>query len=131
MAVTSYNAKDTTVIVGGMYITGLGEDMVTGEKDEDFFSTAVGAQGDVVKNVINNSLGTITINVQVTSPQFKALLVLANQTEPFPIWCMNKTLGTSFGGTQANLIKYPEISLGSEAEETEFTFQVFDYTVTG
>lgn len=46
--VTVYDAKDTSVIVNNTYITGLGEDMISIEKDEDFFSTSVGAQGDVV-----------------------------------------------------------------------------------
>ena len=54
MVVGNYDAKNTTILVDGVYITGLGEDMVTGEKDEDLFETSVGAQGDVVKSVKNN-----------------------------------------------------------------------------
>lgn len=34
--VTVYDAKDTSVIVNNTYITGLGEDMISIEKDEDF-----------------------------------------------------------------------------------------------
>ena len=68
-AVKTYNPKDCVITVGGVYITGLGEDMVKCEKDEDNFTTKVGAQGDVVVNQSCNDLGTITISVQGTSPQ--------------------------------------------------------------
>ena len=78
MVLGRYNAKDTNVIVDGTYITGLGEDMISGSKDEDFFSPAVGAQGDVIRNEINNPLGTVTITIQPTSPQRAFLLSLAN-----------------------------------------------------
>jgi hypothetical protein len=129
MLVATYDAKDTSVVVDGTYITGLGEDMVSAEKEEDFFTTSVGAQGDIVKSEVNNTLGTMTVTVQPTSPSKKFLLGLASRKEPFPIWAVNKKLGERFGGTKANLLNYPEISRGAEAEDMEFTFQVFDLTV--
>lgn len=129
MAVTRYNAKDCTITVDGTYITGLGEDMVTGEKDEDFFTPVVGAQGDIIKSDINDTLGEVTIVVQVTSPQKAFLLSLANREEPFPLWVTNKSLGERFGGTMANLLTLPEMSRGAEAEDMEFVFKVFDYVV--
>ena len=55
MLFAKYNAKDTTVTVNGVNITGFGEDMLSIEKDEEFFSTSVGAQGDVVKSENINS----------------------------------------------------------------------------
>ena len=129
MLFATYDAKDTVIIIDSTYITGLGEDMVSAEKDEDFFSTSNGAQGDVVKSMINNTIGTVTVNVQPTSPQKAFLMSLAKRTEPFPLWCVNKKLGERFGGTMANLLNLPEISRGAEAEDMEFTFQVFDLTV--
>ena len=129
MIVATYDAKDTSVIVDSTYITGLGEDMVSAEKEEDFFTSSVGAQGDIVKSQINNTLGTMTIYVQPTSPSKKFLLGLAKRTEPFPLWAVNKKLGERFGGTKANLLSFPEITRGAEAEDMEFTFQIFDLTV--
>lgn len=129
MLVTTYDAKDTSVIIDNTYITGLGEDMISGEKDEDFFSASVGAQGDIVKSQINNTLGTVTVAVQPTSPQKNFLLTLAKRTAPFPLWCVNKTLGERMGGTMANLLSFPEFARGAEAEDMEFVFQVFDFTV--
>lgn len=127
--VTSYNAKDCTITVDGVYLTGLGEDMVTGEKDEEMFSAAVGAQGDVVNNEINNPLGTITLTVQVTCPQKAMLINYAKQGVIFPIWVINKKIGERFGGTQARIKNFPSLEDGAEAADREFEIQVFDYDV--
>jgi hypothetical protein len=130
MLIAKYDAKDTSIIVDGRYITGLGEDMVSAEKEEDFFSTSVGAQGDIVKSQINNTLGTMSIFVQPTSPSKAFLMGLAKRSEPFPVWAVNKKLGERFGGTKANLLTYPEIARGAESEDMEFVFQIFDLTVS-
>lgn len=127
--ITRYNAKDCSITVDSVFITGLGEDMVTGEKDEDYFSPVVGAQGDVVKSEINNDLGQITITVQPTSPQKAYLIGLRKKAEFFPVWVTNKSLGERFGGSKASLLSCPEMSRGAEAEDMEFVFQVFDYDV--
>lgn len=124
-----YDAKDTTVTVDGIYVTGFGEDMVTAEKDEDFFSVSVGAQGDVVTSETNNGLGKVTMNIQRTSPSKAYLMSLKNRTEPFPVWVINKKLGERKGGTMARLTSYPSIADGVEAGDLEFIFTIFDYTV--
>lgn len=126
---TRYDAKDTSVVINNVYITGLGEDMVSGEKDEDYFTESVGAQGDVVASEINNTLGKVTVYVQPTSPQKAFLLSLAKNTEPFPLWVVNKKLGERFGGTKARVLTAPEMARGAEAEDMEFVFRVFDYDV--
>lgn len=126
---TQYDAKDTSVIVDGTYITGLGESMITGEKDEDFFSESVGAQGDVVTSEKNHPIGTVTVYVQATCPQKAFLMGLAKRKEAFPLWAVNKKLGERFGGTMARLQKYPSVNRGAEAEDMEFVFKVFDYDV--
>lgn len=127
--VTRYNAKDCVITVDGVYITGLGETMVSGEKDEDNASAVVGAQGDVVINETNNDLGTITITVQATCPQRKHLINLAKSKKIFPIWVNNKSLKSKFGGTKAFFKKTPTFEEGTEAADLEFEAQVCDYTV--
>lgn len=127
--ITKYDAKDCTIMVNNVYITGLGEDMITGEKDEEFSTPSVGAQGDVIVNEVNNDLGTVTITIQPTSPQKKFLNSLAKRKDPFPIWCVNKALGERFGGTKARLKNYPSMERGAEASDMEYEFQVYDYTV--
>ena len=124
--VTRYNAKDCSIVVDGVFITGLGEDMISWEKEEAYFEPVVGAQGDIVKSEINNSIHNLTLTVQITSPQTQYLLALKDRTDPFPVWVINKSLGIRVGGEQANVAEAPEISLGAEAEDLEFTFVVFD-----
>lgn len=127
--VTAYNAKDCTITVNNVYITGLGESMITGSKDEEFFSPTVGAQGDIVINETNNDIGTMTLTVQATSPQKGYLMQLARERTMFSIWAVNKSIGERMGGTMARIKNYPELSNGTEAEDREFEIAVFDYTV--
>ena len=124
-----YDANDFTVLVDDVNITGLGEDMASGEKDEELASFSVGAQGDVVESKINNDLGTITITVQRTCPQRAFLMGLKSRKNPFPVWVTNKVLGERFGGSKAKLKSFPEMGAGAEAEDMEFEFQIMDYTV--
>ena len=126
MAFSKYNAKDTTIIVDGTYITGLGEDMWNFEKAEDLAKDSVGAQGDVVRNEINNPIYNATVVVQRTSPQYNFLRGLKNRTEPFPIWMINKALGTKEGGSKALCTTVPASALGTSAEDVEFGFTVYD-----
>lgn len=128
--VTHFDSKDLVVTVNGVCITGIGEDGVTGEKDEEFFSTSYGTQGDCVISTTNNDLGTVTIPVQKTSPQYSYLLGLAKTKDPFPIWCSNKSTNEIFGGSQCLLKNYPSAENGSEHSDGEFEFAVFDYEYT-
>ena len=127
--ITRFNAKETVILVGGVAITGTGESMVTGEKEEDFTETSVGAQGDIIVNEINKSLGSVTINIQHTSPQKSYLTGLAGNKGFVSVWVTNTTLGEKFGGTKAKLTNYPSISEGTTAEDLEYVFQVYDYCV--
>lgn len=126
---TQWNAKDCVVMWDGINITGLGEDMVTGEKDEEFFSTTVGAQGDVVVNEMNNDLGTVTITVQGTCPQKSKLLQDAKAGKIAPLWVSNPAIGEKIGGSKARIKNYPSLEYGQELADREFEFQVFDYSV--
>lgn len=124
--VTTYNAKDTIITVDGVYITGLGEEMWNFEKREDFAEDTVGAQGDVVRNEINDPIYDATVTVQRTSPQYNYLRSLTKRTEPFPIWMVNKKLGVKEGGSKALVTSAPASALGATADDVEFTFAVYD-----
>jgi hypothetical protein len=127
--VTTYNAKDCVVTVGGVYITGFAEDMVSGEKDEDNVNIVVGAQGDAVVNEVNNDLGTIKLTLQGTSPQLPYLKQLAKTKEIVDVWVNNKSIGEKFGGTKAIVKKTPALEQGAELADREIEFAVIDYTV--
>lgn len=124
--ISRYNAKDCVIIINGVYITGLGEDMISWEKEEQFFEPVVGAQGDVIKSEVNNDIHNLTVTVQPTSPQLSYLIELQKKKEPFPVWVINKALGIRLGGNQSNIMEAPEVALGAEADDMEFTFCVFD-----
>lgn len=121
-----YNARDLVIQVDGVYITGVGENMVTWAKQEALFEESVGAQGDVVASDINNDIHTCTIGIQQTSPQRNFLLSLKNRKEPFPVWCTNKALGIRFGGELARVKEVPEITQTAQAEDMEIGLLVFD-----
>ena len=127
--ITQYNAKDCVVTVNNVYITGMGEDMVTGEKDEDNVNVVVGAQGDVVVNEVNNDLGTITLTVQGTSPQLPMLKKLAKTKAIVPVWVNNKSIGEKFGGSKCIIKKTPSLEYGAELADREIEIQALDYTV--
>ena len=127
---TQYDTKKCTIIINdSMAVTGLGEDMVTFAKDEEFFSTSVGAQGDVMVNVTNNDLCTITLTLQPTSPQKATLIQYGKNRTQFSMWVTNASIGEQFGGNTAMVKNFPELGNGSEAEDREFEIQVFDGTV--
>lgn len=124
--ITSYNAKDCSVIVDDVYVTGLGEDMINIAKEEALAENIVGAQGDIVRSEINNSIYNISVIVQVTSPQLKFLIALKNSQDFFPVWIVNKALGLRAGGAKAKILEMPEIALGATAEDIEIQFCVYD-----
>lgn len=127
--ITRYNAKDTTVIVDNVYITGLGEDMISYAKEESTAEFVVGAQGDVVKSEINNDIYTLTLSVQPTSPQLSHLISLKDRKDCFPVWVINKEMGITLGGTQACINEMPEISLSAEAQDLEIVFSILDGSI--
>lgn len=125
----TYNPNDTTLTVDGVFITGMGEDMIEFEFDEERFETVVGAQGDVVVNETNNYLATMTMTIQASSPQYAMCLDYARKGTVFPVWGVNKSVGERFGGTKARFKNPASVSYGAELEDREFEIQVFDGTV--
>lgn len=129
LTVKNYNPKDVTVTINGIYLTGLGEDMISFEFDEERFEATVGAQGDVVVNETNNQLATLTVNIQATSPQYLECLRLARNGTTFPVWVVNKSIGERCGGTMARFKNAPEIAYGTELDDREFEIAIFDGVV--
>lgn len=131
MIIASYDAKDVSVVVNGVYLTGYGEGtMVEASKDEDSFSPLVGTQGDIVRAKINNTLGTITVTLNQESPQVAYLNELSNSSEMFPISVIKKsTTEEACGGSQAYLKRPSGLTLSAEAESREFEFQILDFFI--
>ncbi|MEK3963549.1 MULTISPECIES: phage structural protein [unclassified Paenibacillus] len=126
----TYDAMDVSVIVGGVFLTGFGEDLVTVAKDEENFSTKVGAQGDVVRTKVNNPLGTITVTLQSTSPQAAYLDGLANSQKIVPVSVMySGTPKETNTATQAYLKKPADREYGGEAGDRSYEFQCLDLSM--
>nr|DAS53162.1 MAG TPA: Protein of unknown function (DUF3277) [Caudoviricetes sp.] len=118
----------STKSYGTFAITCTGEDDVECSKDEDGAEAVVGAQGDVVVNRSRNQLGTIKFSVQAQSPQLPPLKRLADSTELFGIWVVNKSTNEKVGGTQAFLKKSADNKVGKKLGDRSFEVQVLDYT---
>ena len=125
----NYNPNDTTLTIDGVFMTGLGEDMISFAFQEERFSPLIGAQGDVVLNETNNHLADMSVTVLPSSPQYKMCLDYAKNGNVFPIWGVNKSVGERFGGTKARFKNPAEISYGTEMEARSFEITVFDGVV--
>lgn len=127
MTVRTVDARETSVVMDGQFITGFGEgSFVEWEKDEDNFNAKVDAFGAVGVAITNNTLGTITLTLSQTSPQLALVKRLANSRKIFPIWIT--TANEKVGGTQAMIKQTPSGTLSDEIEDREVEIQVFDYT---
>lgn len=129
--VTSYDAKDVSVIVGGVYLTGFADGtFVSYEKTEDNYAISVGAQGDPARAKVNNPLGTITVTLQQTSPQVSYLNNLARSGKIIEARVIHKGSNTEkIGGTQCFILKEAAGEFSNEISSREFTIQIMDYSV--
>lgn len=127
MAGTTYDPKDLTVTVGGVFLTGFSEDMAEFEKDEENWTTKVGAQGDVVRSKVNNPLATLTITLLATSPQVPYLDGLGKSGKLVPISVIyNGQPKESITITEAFIKKPATRTYGNEVEDREYEIQCMD-----
>ena len=129
--VTSYDAKDVSVIVNGVYLTGFADGtFVSYSKDEEQFSTTVGALGDVARAKVNNPLGTITVTLQQTSPQVSMMNNLAKSGKLVEARIIHKGSNTQkVGGTQCFIKKPADGEFSNEISNRELEIAVLDYSV--
>lgn len=130
--VTSYDAKDVSVIVNGIYLTGFADGtFVSYSKDEEQFSTTVGALGDVARAKVNNPLGTITVTLQQTSPQVSMMNNLAMSGKLVEARVIHKGSNTQkVGGTQCFVKKPADGEFSNEVSNREFEIAVLDYSIS-
>lgn len=129
MATTTYDPRDLTVMVNGVYLTGFSEDMAEFEKDEDGYEVKVGAQGDVARSKINNPLATLSITLLPSSPQVSMLDKLAISGELVPVSIIyNGDPKETITVTEAYIKKPAARSYGTEAGDREYEVQCLDAT---
>ena len=129
--VTTYDAKDVSVIVGGVYLTGFAEGtFVSYDKTEDRWTISTGSMGDTARAKVNNPLGTITVTLQQTSPQVSYLNKLAKSGKLVEARVIHKGTNTEkIGGTQCFILKEAAGEFSNEISNREFTIQVLDMTI--
>lgn len=126
----AYDANLCTILVGDRFINNFDEGtMVSGEKDEEYFSVKVDAQGNEIISEKNNNLGTISIPLSQNSSHVAYLNNLAKTRKEVPVWVTYSGEPREvFGGTRARVKKTAGKELGDEAGSREFELHVFDYT---
>lgn len=127
--VTRYNAQDIVVMINDICILGLGEDMVSINKAEEFYERTTGGQGDVVKSEKNDTLGEAELSLQLTSPQFSMCIDLANKREDFSFWVIDTKNKRRYGGSSAAFTNYPEVAFAKEHEDVSFNIGIDDYGI--
>ncbi|AIQ63315.1 hypothetical protein PSTEL_09675 [Paenibacillus stellifer] len=125
--VKTYDANDVTVTVGGIYLTGFSEDLVTVSKDEEGVSTKVGAQGDVAVSKVNNPLGTISVTLLQTSPQVAYLNKLARSGQMVPVSVIYSGDPKEVSTANEAIVKKPaDREYSAEVGDRSFEFQCLD-----
>ncbi|WP_346235731.1 DUF3277 domain-containing protein [Lysinibacillus telephonicus] len=126
-----YDARKVVTTVGGVFITGYGDStMVKASKDNDSAEVSTDAQGNPIIAKNGDSLGTIEITLNGTSPSINYLDRLATTGEVVPVWVnSNNEVKEVAGGTQAIVLKPADKEFGKGAGNRVYTIKVTDYTV--
>lgn len=132
MSMKVYDPKKVTLIFDGEVITGMADDsMIKAEKSEDSMIPHVGVKGEVSVAVNGDNTGKITISLASTSPHNRTLTQKASSktVAAISIVDMNEG-GVSVSGSEAVIIKPPDVTYGKEVANQEVVFFVADYTVS-
>lgn len=126
----SYNAGDVSVIVGTRALAGLAEGtFVNVSRDEDSFTTQVGADGEVTRSRTNNKKGTIELTTQQASEANDYLSELQISDENtgngiVPVQVIDRSGRTVCSGRQAYIRKPADVGYGRDAGERTWTLDV-------
>ncbi len=126
MAMTTYDAREVTIVVDGTILTGFQDgDMVSFGKDNNFVEVQVDAQGEASAAINNDKLGTFTINLSASSPFNKKMVQLANSRKQFAVSVKHKTERAS--ATKAFIEKTPDGAFGKATGSRTYAIKALDY----
>lgn len=132
MSVRTYDAKDVSIILGGVPITGYADGtFVSVERDEDAFTKVVGADGDTSRARSNHNGGMVTITLMQTSPSNKVLEDLATLDELtnagiVPIMVKDNSGLSLYSSDTAWIKKRATSNFGKEIDNREWIVDVAD-----
>lgn len=132
MRVQTYDPKKVMVIWGGVVLTGYAEgSIVNCEKNEESSNAKVGALGEVTQMINSDNTGTITVSLSNNSPSLGMLTsdAQAHSIKPIQVIDMN-TEALNAGGSEAWVIKTPDLNKAKTTEDVDIEIYVADYSVS-
>ncbi len=131
-----YAPSNVIVSFSALNINGYAEGtFVEVERDEDGYTTYVGALGDVTRTRNLNRLGKVTVTVAATAPINTALAALAQidedeMTEVYPIQVKDLSGQMLVAGAEAWIMKMPKIERAKEGNTTvQWVFAVAELKI--
>lgn len=115
-----FDPSQTTITIDNTYITGLGESPISFDYSQDAVNATAGLDGAVVFGINNAKLGTCTLPLKLSSPQYSRMVELAKNHTTFQIWCTDKSSGRRAGGNYAMFTRVPTYT----ADTSDVTFNM-------
>ena len=127
-----YNSSQVSISVGGIPITGFGEDtMISIEWDNDTTSDKVGVDGEVSASKNNDLRATVTITLMETSPSnailtgfYQARQLGTNANGVIPFNMEDNISGERVTAAEAWVLRPPVTEKGKEVSEREWTMRL-------
>lgn len=125
----NYDPSQVTFSFKGIEVSGFMDGtFIECERNEDGFSTLVGAGGDVTRVRNLNRTGRITLTLMAQAPSNDALMTEAYEDEQFglnygPILIKDNNGTMLCRAAQAWIVKIPKIERGKEAGPAEWVFE--------
>ena len=132
MAVKNYNPKKVSCALGRHIVSGFADDsMISIEYAGDGTSVVVGADGEIVRSVTPNSLYTLKLALQQTSPTNVYLQSMYEKdreygTGTFPVNAVDGWGRESFSGPTAWVTKPASLVRGKTQNNREWEIAVAD-----
>lgn len=131
MITRTYNIQNLFVNWGGIIFTGFGDSAVEVSKAEDTWTTKVGADGVVVRSLVQNKLGMAKVVLSAASPVNDLISARAalDVATGLPIYHPSFQLGY-FGSSMLVvasacwLRKDPVVAYGKDIGDLEYTFDL-------
>jgi hypothetical protein len=127
-----YDPSKVDVIFGVVPLSGWGDGaFVEITKNEEAFTTVVGADGITTRVRNLNNLHRVTITLSQQSGSNAALsalhlLDLSGNAGPLPIFIRDQLGTTVFASDKAWIVKFPDATFGKNAESRQWIIDVVD-----
>jgi hypothetical protein len=136
MALYNYDPKKVIITVAGVTITGLSDDFIECDRDEDSFMKRSGADGIVSRAKNPNRSGFINITLHTTSPSNSVLTGLVTVDEStgagvVPVVIKEVDTGSSLISAFAWVRRPAKVEYGKEVKDRQWTLDCADLDIVG